>query len=43
MIRRDAILLLLSATAKFIDLLDEKFPDFVDEKFADLVDVENFC
>jgi hypothetical protein len=38
MIRRDAVSLLLSAVAKFADLVDEKFPDLVDEKFADLVD-----
>jgi hypothetical protein len=32
------ICLLLSAAAKFADLVDEKFPDLVNEKFADLVD-----
>jgi hypothetical protein len=31
-------LLLLSAVAKFVDLVDENFADLVDEKFADLVD-----
>jgi hypothetical protein len=34
----EAIWLLLSAAAKFVDLVDEKFADLVDEKFADLVD-----
>jgi hypothetical protein len=36
--RDDAIWLLLSAVAKFADLVNEKFPDLVDEKFVDLVD-----
>jgi hypothetical protein len=33
-------LLLLSAAAKFVDLLDENFADLVDEEFADLDDIE---
>jgi gamma-glutamyl phosphate reductase len=34
----EAIWLLLSAAAKFVDLVDKKFADLVDEKLADLVD-----
>jgi hypothetical protein len=34
----EAIWLLLSAAAKFDDLVDEDLKDLVDEKFADLVD-----
>jgi hypothetical protein len=34
----EVIWLLLSAVAKFADLVDEKFSDLVDKKFPDLID-----